>query len=184
MMSVSVSFIIIYHSMLTFLHTNIDWSQAQLTKHSKEIQSLLGNYFLRITSRKIYTSLATSPPLTYRALLASLPPSPHPSHPLYPIHTLTCSLATLPQSVRTSLLTHAPSTALEHITSHLRLANKALTQIEPWARNTPPETVGACWLSAMETLRVVGVCLQPFVPGVAGRLLDALGVGQGERGWD
>lgn len=36
----------------------------------------------------------------------------------------------------------------------------------------------------METLRVVGVCLQPFVPGVAGRLLDALGVGQGERGWD
>lgn len=36
----------------------------------------------------------------------------------------------------------------------------------------------------METLRVVGVCLQPFVPGVAGKLLDALGVDEGERGWD
>jgi hypothetical protein len=35
----------------------LDWSQEQLDKHSKEIQSLLGNFFLRITSRKIQSRI-------------------------------------------------------------------------------------------------------------------------------
>jgi methionyl-tRNA synthetase len=35
----------------------LDWSQTQLDKHHKEIQSMLGNLFLRITSQKIQDRL-------------------------------------------------------------------------------------------------------------------------------
>lgn len=37
-----------------------DWSEVQLSKHDKELQSFLGNLFLRATSPKI-VSLMTSP---------------------------------------------------------------------------------------------------------------------------
>jgi methionyl-tRNA synthetase len=38
-----------------------DWSREQLEKHNKEIQSLLGNLFLRITSEKIQSRLERRP---------------------------------------------------------------------------------------------------------------------------
>lgn len=36
---------------------SLDWSQNELEKHSNEIQSLLGNYVLRVTSKKLFKSL-------------------------------------------------------------------------------------------------------------------------------
>lgn len=36
---------------------------------------------------------------------------------------------------------------------------------------------------ALETLRITGICLQPFIPDVAEKLLDGLGVPAGERDW-
>jgi methionyl-tRNA synthetase len=41
-----------------------DWSQKQLDKHRKEIQSLLGNLFLRITSATIQTRILGVPTRT------------------------------------------------------------------------------------------------------------------------
>ena len=35
----------------------------------------------------------------------------------------------------------------------------------------------------LETLRVTGICLQPFIPGTATRLLEALGVDLEDRVW-
>jgi methionyl-tRNA synthetase len=32
-------------------------------------------------------------------------------------------------------------------------------------------------------MRIAGICLQPFVPRAAGKLLDALYVPQGKRNW-
>lgn len=45
-----------------------DWSRPQLEKHSREIQSLLGNYFLRVTSRKIVARAATAPHLSLQEI--------------------------------------------------------------------------------------------------------------------
>ena len=34
-------------------HSLPDWSEVQLVKHTKELQSLLGNFYLRSTSKKV-----------------------------------------------------------------------------------------------------------------------------------
>lgn len=62
-------------------------------------------------------------------------------------------------------------------------ANSALTQLAPWSSDTSPQVTRACYDTSLEVLRVSGICLQPFVPALAGRLLDALGVGHTERSW-
>lgn len=57
-----------------------------------------------------------------------------------------------------------------------------MTILAPWASD--PMTTRAASIVFLETLRIAGICLQPFVPGTAGRLLDALGVGQDGRTWE
>lgn len=42
----------------------------------------------------------------------------------------------------------------------------------------------ACYSTSIEMLRVVGICLQPFIPAAAGKLLDGLGVSAEHRSWD
>lgn len=44
----------------------IDWSKPQLEKYSREIQSMLGNYFLRVTSPKLVACAATAPHLSLK----------------------------------------------------------------------------------------------------------------------
>lgn len=63
-------------------------------------------------------------------------------------------------------------------------ANKTLTDIAPWQKSTPTELVYASYATAIETLRILGICLQPFTPSTAERLLDALGLERGSgRTW-
>jgi methionyl-tRNA synthetase len=50
--------------------------------------------------------------------------------------------------------------------------------------HTPPEEAYAVRATTLETLRVVGICLQPFIPSVAENLLHALGVDSKERNWE
>ena len=51
-----------------------------------------------------------------------------------------------------------------------------MTTTAPWAATTKPEVVAAVYTTIVETLRVCGILLQPFMPTKAGTLLDALGV--------
>jgi methionyl-tRNA synthetase len=41
----------------------------------------------------------------------------------------------------------------------------------------------AAYTTTLETLCVAGICLQPFIPGAAAKLLFGLGVDSGERDW-
>ncbi|KAK4542037.1 hypothetical protein LTR36_007068 [Oleoguttula mirabilis] len=63
----------------------------------------------------------------------------------------------------------------------------ALSHSPPGNSQTPEDIEAeidrAVYLSA-ETLRLVGIMLQPFIPGSAARLLDMLGVAEGRRGWE
>ena len=61
--------------------------------------------------------------------------------------------------------------------------NKTMTDIAPWNPTTKPEVVYATYITTIEALRVVGICMQPFTPGVASRLLNVLQVPTEERNW-
>jgi methionyl-tRNA synthetase len=90
-----------------------DWSNEQLQKHSHEIQSLVGNFYLRITSPKITSLVASDPPLEGDD--ESFVRDSHPEN-----DTVLSSLSTLAQEVESSLNDLEMSQALEHITSVLR----------------------------------------------------------------
>ncbi|KXN88711.1 putative methionine--tRNA ligase, mitochondrial [Leucoagaricus sp. SymC.cos] len=74
--------------------------------------------------------------------------------------------------------------ALQHLTDLMRVANKTFTDIAPWQKSVPVDLVYAAYSTAIETLRVLGICLQPFIPSTAKAVLDALGLEQGSgRTW-
>lgn len=52
---------------------------------------------------------------------------------------------------------------------------------EPWAKDTPQALIGEVYALSLETLRVCGILLQPFIPAKAGMLLDALCISGSER---
>lgn len=56
-----------------------------------------------------------------------------------------------------------------------------MTSIKPWVSD--PITTRHSYLTSLETLRISGICLQPFMPSTANRLLDALGIGIEQRTW-
>ncbi|TFK63472.1 hypothetical protein BDN72DRAFT_902385 [Pluteus cervinus] len=146
---------------------DVDWSRSQLDKHSKELKSLLGNFLLRIASPKIQARIINQ---------SSAHTSPSSAPLLEAAHQLV-------DLVEASLERLDLSDALEHITELLRLANKTITDVAPWKPSCPPEDVMACYIASVETLRVAGICLQPFVPDTSKRLLDALAIPASERTW-
>lgn len=48
----------------------------------------------------------------------------------------------------------------------------------------PPEVALSCYLAALETLRITGILLQPFIPHASERLLDGLNIPADERSVD
>lgn len=55
-----------------YLLSDVDWSQEQLDKHSDELRNLLGNLFMRITSKAIRARIANAEEqLDIKALLSS-----------------------------------------------------------------------------------------------------------------
>lgn len=107
----------------------------------------------------------------------------------------------LPSKVADCMAAMEVSDAIGLVVDHLRLvsivsnaqaefrlkcekqANKTITDVAPWKPTTTPAEAYASHISSIETLRVAGICLQLFVPGVAGKLLDALDIPEGERSW-
>jgi methionyl-tRNA synthetase len=61
-------------------------------------------------------------------------------------------------------------------------ANITMTNIAPWAQS--PSIARASYDVSLQTLRICGICIQPFAPSLAGKLLDALGVDPCERTWE
>ncbi|KAJ3881841.1 tRNA synthetases class I (M)-domain-containing protein [Lentinula edodes] len=144
---------------------DVDWSHVQVTKHDKELQAVLGNLYMRITSPAIASRMAPECSASDR-------------EPFIPL--LEASKA-LPSVLSNYMDKVNIADALEAIMDVLRLANKCLTDAAPW--KSSPEVARASYDSCLESLRVSGICLQPFMPRVAGKLLDALGVSPAERSW-
>ncbi|KJA26793.1 hypothetical protein HYPSUDRAFT_35937 [Hypholoma sublateritium FD-334 SS-4] len=160
---------------------DVDWSAEQLEKHHKELSGQLGNYFLRMASPRIaaravplsqnaHEALSTDLQQLFKSSDApSLPAAD--TDPNYEQLRLTRSL---PARVAAHMETCEVGAALAEIVELLKHANKSVSEIEPWARTTPPALVHTTRIVGLETLRVAGACLLPFIPEAAARLLASL----------
>ncbi|KAJ4468206.1 tRNA synthetases class I (M)-domain-containing protein [Lentinula aciculospora] len=145
---------------------DVDWSHAQVAKHDKELQAVLGNLLMRITSPAIISRMSPECSASHRETFAPL---------VEASKALSARVSGHMDKVNVA-------DALEAIVDVLRLANKCLTDAAPW--KSSPGVARASYDSCLEALRVSGICLQPFIPRVAGELLDALNVPSAERSWN
>uniref|UniRef100_A0AC35UER7 Methionine--tRNA ligase, mitochondrial n=1 Tax=Rhabditophanes sp. KR3021 TaxID=114890 RepID=A0AC35UER7_9BILA len=70
--------------------------------------------------------------------------------------------------------------ALENIMSVCKQANGFFQTEEPWKKSCGHETASILYIT-YETLRIVGILLQPIVPEYADKVLNKLGIPKGER---
>ncbi|KAI0321968.1 tRNA synthetases class I (M)-domain-containing protein [Amylostereum chailletii] len=73
------------------------------------------------------------------------------------------------------------ASALEAVVDQLKTTNALLNATKPWAKDTSDDIVEQVCALSLETLRICGILLQPFIPSKAGELLDALGVPSSTR---
>ncbi|KAH8096607.1 tRNA synthetases class I (M)-domain-containing protein [Cristinia sonorae] len=151
---------------------DISWDSEQLEKVSKEISSLLGNLFLRITSKSIQIRA-----LKGEKLLSSTKENGIGEESA----KLIGKLQNLRDVVQQNMNALVPAEALEEITLVLREANAVVTFVAPWSKTTPLEAVHGVHVLTLECLRVCGTLLQPFMPAKSTQLLDALGIPEKNR---
>ncbi|WP_374544634.1 methionine--tRNA ligase [Rhodoblastus sp.] len=86
------------------------------------------------------------------------------------------------EKVRTAMIGYAPHQALGEIWAVVGEANRYFAGQEPWKLGkTDPARRDAVLFTTIETLRVVGILCQPFIPAAAAKLLDLLAVRADER---
>ena len=85
-------------------------------------------------------------------------------------------------AVRAAMRAYAPHTALSEIWAVVAETNRYFAGQEPWKlTKTDPARRDSVLFVTAETLRVVGLLCQPFIPQAAAKLLDLLGVNADQR---
>ena len=80
-------------------------------------------------------------------------------------------------AVRAAMRAYAPHTALAEIWAVVAEANRYFAGQEPWKLGkTDPARRDSVLFVTAETLRVIALLCQPFMPEAAGRLLDLLDI--------
>jgi len=153
---------------------DVDWSSEQLEKNAAELQSLLGNFYLRITSAAIRRRL---PEDFHSHLRESLEQSLNTEG----LKEVANRLQHLASVVDRHLKELRVAEALEAVIHQLKAANVMMNATEPWAKNTPEAVTRRVYALSLEILRICGILLQPFIPAKAGILLDAMDIPRSER---
>ncbi|KAH9049617.1 tRNA synthetases class I (M)-domain-containing protein [Lactarius hengduanensis] len=153
---------------------DVDWSNEQLENNASELQSLLGNFYLRITSAAIRKRLPEDFQSCSRETLEQ-------STDVEKLIEVVDPLKSLAAVVDNHLEDLRIAEALEAIISQLKAANAMMNATEPWAKDTPQALIGEVYTLSLETLRVCGILLQPFIPAKARMLLDAMSISPSER---
>ncbi len=87
-------------------------------------------------------------------------------------------------AVRAAMQAFLPHQALAEIWAVVGDANRYFAGQEPWKLGkSDPARRDAVLFTTIETLRVVGIMCQPFIPEAAGKLLDLLSVRADERAY-
>jgi len=150
------------------LRKDSDFSHANVAAVcNADLADTLGNLLLRATAPKLLPSqrVPHAPPAdgVRAASAADL--------------ALLASVAALPAQVDALYRDLNMAAALDAIGVVLRATNAHFQAAEPWRlRKSEPERAEAVLFSALESVRVCALLLQPAVPLAAGRLLDMLGV--------
>ncbi|TIA94829.1 hypothetical protein E3P94_04034 [Wallemia ichthyophaga] len=140
-----------------------DFKQHELDlKYSSTLKGLLGNLLSRISGKKIMDKLSNANPIDI-----------HPNDNEEILHNKLVSLHT---RFITSMDTFEMGKALETIEDTLHEVNRYFTKVEPWSDHTSIEDCARCVMYARETLRIIGILLQPIMPNKSKELLDKLGV--------
>ena len=88
----------------------------------------------------------------------------------------------LPGRVRLALGDYAFSDALESVWEVVRAANAYIDRQAPWKLSkSDHDRLGVVLRVLVDTLRVIGTVLQPFMPASMARLLDQVGVPRSDR---
>ena len=72
--------------------------------------------------------------------------------------------------------------ALGEVEAVVRDANRYFDNQEPWKlKKSDPDRMSVVLAVAQETLRCIAIAYQPFMPSAAAKMLDLLGVAEGDR---
>ncbi|KAI0782592.1 tRNA synthetases class I (M)-domain-containing protein [Abortiporus biennis] len=150
---------------------DIDWSQSQVEKHSREIMSTLGNLYSRISSKKIQDRVAPS----------EVNEDLYEKHKATILAPLLAHLETLKSRYASNMENLQVADVLDDIMATLQEANVLMTQTAPWSSSTEATVVTSVTVTIIESLRICGILLQPFIPGKAEQLLNGLSIPTNER---
>ncbi|KAG9076006.1 methionyl-tRNA synthetase, partial [Ceratobasidium sp. UAMH 11750] len=154
-----------------------DWSHRQCRKHyNRELSGSFGNLLSRVTAPRFLQRL---PKLDFTAKPSTSIEYVHPED-----QTLHKMLDALPGLVEGYMAKFQIGRVPEAIVECLNEANRHITLMEPWLPHHSYEVAVRAHRYSVETMRIVGILLQPFMPGKADELLTQLGVSYEDRGWD
>ncbi|CAE7203139.1 unnamed protein product [Rhizoctonia solani] len=153
-----------------------DWSHNQAHKHyQRELSGSLGNLVFRIIAPKF---LARLPEIDKALKPTTIIQDIHPEDA-----QLNRLLDQLPSLVEGYMDRLQIGRVPEAIVECLNEANRHITQLEPWLPTSSTEVVVRAHKYSVETLRIIGILLQPFIPAKADQLLTQLGVSYEDREW-
>ena len=101
---------------------------------------------------------------------------------------LTGMVFALPERYASAMESYAMHKALDEVFKVIQRANKYIDENAPWALAKDMEANGArlahVLYNLLETARICGVLLSPFMPESCGKLFDQIGAGDSLRTWD
>ncbi|KAI1414590.1 tRNA synthetases class I (M)-domain-containing protein [Hypoxylon sp. FL1857] len=168
----TMRYFLIYNAAMA---NDADYSNEYIVeKYKKGLQGGLGNLLNRITRPKNWNVRKAVESMCGKHL-------DHPPPEVIEIQR-EC-LASLVRKVQGYMEELNPSAALKEIMEFVFETNKFVSDAAPWDRVKEGDTAAAEQIiyHAVESLRFIGILLQPFIPEKAGQLLDRIGVSQGKR---
>ncbi|KAI0810595.1 tRNA synthetases class I (M)-domain-containing protein [Xylaria sp. FL0064] len=151
-----------------------DYNNAFIVeKYKKGLQGGLGNLLNRVTRPKNW-SVRQAVENMSKTQAPKLPP-PEQFHSAH--------LEQIVTKVEGHMKALDPSWALKDIMELVFETNKFFSDAAPWAKSNEDDTVAVeqTVFIAAESLRIVGILLQPFIPEKSSELLDRLGVDPSRR---
>ncbi|TIA84944.1 hypothetical protein E3P99_04107 [Wallemia hederae] len=136
-------------------------------KYKSTLQGMLGNLLSRISGKKILRKVTSTPFIADRLDEKGEP--------------LRSKLDSLRLRYTTSMDAFEIGKALEAIEDALHEANRYFAKVEPWSDQTSTDDTIQSVIHARESLRIIGILLQPVMPAKSKELLDRLGVDASTR---
>jgi len=141
--------------------------------------SLVGNFYSRISAKRIRELLGPSAIPTIAELQEAILDGKQVQG-----SEILLRLGGLRLRVQDHMHNLAVADALQEIVDVLALANKVYSEAQPWLPSTEPSHRAQIHAISVETLRICGILLQPFIPEKSVELLEALGTRPEQRSWD